>query len=322
VLSLDLELHWGARDHTAPTPGVAEDLIASRSMVLRLAELFARRGISATWATVGLLFATTAEEARSFAPASRPGYSRSELDPYTEPIGATEQEDPLHLAGGLVGRLARIRGQEIASHTFSHYYCLERGQDEQDFRADLAAAQRIAAERGIRLRSLVLPRNQWRADFARTVLDSGFECIRGPQPGWPHRPRRGEDTGMAVRATRLAGSYAGPALPTFSWSDIEEPSGLCNIPASAFLRPASPRTRSLQPLQHRRIVAALRQAAGQGRIVHLWWHPQNFVPHADANVEQLNRLLDEFDRLRVTDGMQTLAMAGVADAARADSDAA
>ena len=52
--------------------------------------------------------------------------------------------DPEHLAGSLVELIARSAGQEVGSHTFSHYYCLEAGQNGETFRSDLAAAQAIA----------------------------------------------------------------------------------------------------------------------------------------------------------------------------------
>ena len=317
VISLDFELHWGMRDHSAVTPALTESLVASRTVVTTLAEIFAQREVRATWATVGLLFAATAREAEDLRPALRPTYRRAELDPYTEAVGETEAEDPLHLAANLVRHLARQPGQEIASHTFSHYYCLEPGQDLDAFRADLQAAQAAAAAHGLRLRSLVLPRNQWRADFAPALLDSGFECYRGPQPGWANRSRSGDDTDLAVRAARLASTYGGRPLATFGWDAVAEPSGLCNVPASAFLRPLDQRTRVLRPLQQGRIVKALRDAANRGRIVHLWWHPQNFVAHPDENLDLLRSLLDEVDRLRVSDGMRSLSMSDVCDTVRA-----
>lgn len=322
MISLDFELHWGMRDHTAVDPGVTRMLTTSRSTVEALADLFARREVHATWATVGLLFATTAAEARALSPATRPAYREARLDPYPEPIGPTEDEDPIHLAGSLVDRLAAIQGQELASHTFSHYYCLEPGPGADAFRADLLAAQAAAATRHLRLRSLVLPRNQWDPRLAPVLVETGFECYRGPQPGWAHRSRPGDDSGLAVRAARLASTWAGPGVPTFGWDELVEPSGLCNIPASAFLRPWAPSTKALQPLQEGRIVKALREAARRGRLVHLWWHPHNFVAHPAENIERLQRLFDELDRLRASDGMQSLAMGDVADVARGERPAA
>ncbi len=322
VISLDFELHWGVRDHSAPEAGVAAALVASRDTVTTLAELFVQRDVRATWATVGLLFATSADEAAALMPARRPAYTRPELDPYGEPIGPDEAGDPLHLAGSLVERLRLLEGQEIASHTFSHYYCMERGQDADAFRADLAAAQAAAASRGLRLKSLVLPRNQWREDYAPVVLETGFECIRGPQPGWANRSRPGEETGLGVRAARLATTYAGPPLQTFGWDQILSPSGLSNVPASTFLRPLDRRTRSLEPLQYKRILAGMRHAARRGRILHLWWHPQNFVTDPEANLHLLERVLDELDRLRSVEGMHSLSMGEVNDRVRTERMAA
>jgi peptidoglycan/xylan/chitin deacetylase (PgdA/CDA1 family) len=316
VISLDFELHWGMRDRIGPSPQVVETLMASRAMVRRLTDVFVERNVRATWATVGMLFASSAQEVDQFGPSVRPQYQRTELDPYAEPVGASEAEDPLHLAGSLVDDLARAPGQEVASHTFSHYYCLEQGQDAEAFRSDLHAARAIAASRNIALRSLVLPRNQWRADFADVVLESGFECYRGPQPGWATQARSADDGGLVVRAARLFDTYAGRPLHTFAWSEIVEPSGLCNIPASAFFRPVSPLTSALEPLRRARLMRGLQEAARRGRILHLWWHPQNFVGHPEANMAQLERLLDDFDQLRTTHGLRSLTMSEVADVAR------
>jgi peptidoglycan/xylan/chitin deacetylase (PgdA/CDA1 family) len=319
VMSLDFELHWGMRDRAPATREVAENLFASRAMVEKIANLFIQRKMRATWATVGMLFASSGNEVERFRPSLRPAYLRPELDPYAEPIGVTEEEDPLHLAGSLVDWLSRAPGQEVASHTFSHYYCLEHGQDAAMFRADLDAAHALAESRNIRLKSLVLPRNQWRTDLADVVLDSGFECYRGPQPGWATRSRRDGEGGSLVRAARLAETYAGRPLCTFDWQCIMEPSGLCNVPASAFLRPFSPSTRVLEPLRWARLLAGLRDAARRGRIMHVWWHPHNFVAHPDANLAFLSRLFDEVDRLRRSDGLCSSTMGDVNDAVRGRS---
>ncbi len=195
MISLDFELHWGMRDHTAVDPAVTRMLTASRSTVEALAELFARREVHATWATVGLLFATTAAEARALSPATRPAYREARLDPYPEPIGPTEDEDPIHLAGSLVDRLAAIQGQELASHTFSHYYCLEPGPGADAFRADLLAAQAAAATRDLRLRSLVLPRNQWDPRLAPVLVETRFRVL----------PRASARLGPPVAAGRRLG---------------------------------------------------------------------------------------------------------------------
>jgi len=319
VISLDFELHWGMRDHTGADSLEFADLVPSRRTVTDLASVFNDRRIRATWATVGCLFASSAAELGAHLPVARPSYRNTAFDPYLQVVGHDEAADPEHLAGSLVDQVASTPGQEIASHTFSHFYCLEDGQTEEQFRADLGAAQSIAAARGLHLTSLVLPRNQWNPRYAAAVADNGFTSFRGPQPSLGHRARANGDHRAVDRAARLLDSYVGSAPPpTFSWDDRLGPHGLCDIPASAFLRPYTPQRRRLDPLRLRRLTAGMRHAARHGRIFHLWWHPHNFTRYPTESFDFLGRLLDEFDGLAESEGMRSLSMHDVASSIRVD----
>jgi peptidoglycan/xylan/chitin deacetylase (PgdA/CDA1 family) len=316
VVSLDFELHWGMRDHTHRGDRAFDELLVERSIVDDLAATFSQRDIRATWAIVGQMFASTQRELTRYLPIERPVYQRAELDPYLQPVGEDEEADPEHLAGSIVRRLTSAAGQEIGSHTFSHYYCLEAGQTEATFRADLAAAQAIAGLHGLHLASLVLPRNQWNPRYARAVLDNGFRCIRGPQRTWSHRPRTAAAQGPIQRAGRLVDAYVGISPPpTTPWNGILTDDGLCDVPASAFLRPYSRSRRQLEPLRMARLTAGLRDAARRGRIFHLWWHPHNFAQYPKESFDLLNQLLDEYDNLAESHGMRSLSMGDVADEA-------
>jgi hypothetical protein len=315
VISLDFELHWGVRDHVTRDDALYGRLPRARAAVRDMVQLFVARDIRATWATVGILFASTRDEVNACEPDERPTYSRSELDPYVEAIGIDEEHDPEHLAASLVELIRSGKGQEVGSHTFSHYYCLETGQDEATFRADLSAAQAIAQLRDMELTSLVMPRNQWNPAYETAVLDLGFNCIRGPQESWAHRARPAGRRNLLPRAARLADTYMGVAPPpTTAWNDVVLPSGLCNVPASAFLRPYDPARKRLEPLRLARLRSGLRHAAHHGGIFHLWWHPHNFSQHQSENFVVLEQILDEYDRLAAADGMQSLTMADVAAA--------
>ena len=319
VISLDFELHWGMRDHVTRRDPPYSRLPQARRAVADMLDVFVARDIRATWATVGFLFAATRDEVETYAPSERPSYLRPELNPYVEPIGVDEEHDPEHLAASLVELIRSSAGQEVASHTFSHYYCLEPGQGEATFRADLAAAQAIALRRGVELTSLVLPRNLWNPNYAAAVFDLGFRCIRGPQRSWGHRPRPGGHS-VIHRGARLADTYVGVAPPpTTDWSKVLLPSGLCDVPASAFLRPYAPHRTRLEPLRLARLRSGLRDAARHGRIFHLWWHPHNFSQHRSENFALLEQVLDEFDRLAASDGMESLTMADVASVVTASA---
>ena len=312
VISLDFELHWGIRDHVTRDDAHYVRLPEARNAVADMLDVFVARHIRATWATVGFLFAETRDEVDAHVPHERPTYLRAELDPYVEAIGIDEEHDPEHLAGSLVELIGSSAGQEVGSHTFSHYYCLEPGQNEANFRADLAAAQAIARLRGFELTSLVLPRNQWNTAYTAAVLDAGFNCIRGSQRSWGHRARQQSDQSILQRGARLADTYMGVSPPpTTAWQSVLLPSGLCDVPASAFLRPFDPARKHLEPLRLARLRSGLRHAAKHGRIFHLWWHPHNFSQHQSENFVVLEQVLDEFDRLSASEGMLSLAMADV-----------
>jgi hypothetical protein len=61
VISLDFELLWGVRDH-ADRDSYGKNVLGARNAVPKMLEIFAKNGISATWATVGFLFCESKEE--------------------------------------------------------------------------------------------------------------------------------------------------------------------------------------------------------------------------------------------------------------------
>lgn len=317
VISLDFELHWGVRDWAAPGGAYRDALIGARRAVPRLLDVFAQYGIAATWATVGMLFAGSRQALVGYWPADRPRYLNPRLSPYDEPVGTDEAHDPLHFARSLVMTIADAPGQELASHTFSHYYCGEPGQDARTFRADLDAARRIAEDSDISLTSLVLPRNQWDETYAQVVREAGFSCYRGNQRGLVHRSRAVPEQ-KAHRALRLADAYVNlTGRAGIRWDEVVTSNGLCNVAAGRFLRPYVPSLKALEPLRLRRIVTAMRAAATSRQIFHLWWHPHNFGCHLEENVAFLEEVLTVFGRLRDHEGFQSLSMGSVAQMAGA-----
>ncbi len=316
VISLDFELHWGVRDRFPADGAYRAHLLGARRAVPLLLALFREFGIAATWATVGILFARTRAEVERFAPALRPGYADPALRPYGEEIGEREEDDPLHLAGSLVEQVRDTPGQELGTHTWSHYYCLEAGQDAAAFRADLAAAQAIAAARGVRLRSIVFPRNQRNPAYDGVLRELGIVCYRGNAPGWAHRSRPQRRQTLPLRLLRGAGDLvAAPASLLVSWERVRGQGGLHDVPASLFLRPVTPRAAWLDRYRLARIQRGVELAAQRGALLHLWWHPHNFGVNTEQNLAFLRRVLETFARCRESLGMRSLSMAGAAAAA-------
>jgi peptidoglycan/xylan/chitin deacetylase (PgdA/CDA1 family) len=315
VISLDFELHWGVRDRTLGR--YAGNLHGVRRAVPGMLALFEEHGVAASWATVGLLLAGGRAEAEAFSPAVRPRYADARLDPYREALGDDERADPLHFAPSLVERIRGTPRQEVATHTFSHYYCLEPGQDRAAFDADLGSAVRIAAHRGLEVRSIVFPRNQHNPAYDDLLRAHGIRCYRGVQRGWMHRAERGTGAGNgpAGRAARLLEAHLGPsARHTAPWAALRPRDGLANVAAGLFLRPVSGGA-ALQRLRAGRVARALEHAAGRGEVLHLWWHPHNFGARTDENLAMLRGILERFARLRDRLGMLSLGMREAAELA-------
>lgn len=304
VISLDFELMWGVRDHrTARQYGDA--VLGGRQAIPHILNKFEKAGIRATWATVGLLFARSRREMLDFAPARRPKYENNKLSPYPAieacKIGDDENSDPLHFGSSLIEKIANTPGQEIATHTYSHFYCLEAGADQIAFSADLEAAVAIASHYGHRLDSIVFPRNQTTQDAIDLSADRGVACFRGGANGWMYRPRSDQETTKLFRLARfLDGAFPVGANQVVS-PQRQGPS--LNLPASRFLRPWSSKLRAYHALHIRRIKSEIRLAARLGGCYHLWWHPHNFGRNMAKNLSQLETIITCYKECRDHFGM-------------------
>jgi len=314
VVSLDFELRWGDLEKFGEQ-GYRKNLLGVRQAVPRLLEKFSEYGIHVTWATVGFLFFSGRDELMAHLPEVLPAYVQEGLSPYPciADTGNSEDEDPLHYAPSLIERIARTPGQEIATHTFSHYYCLEDGQTAAAFRADLQAAKRIAAKRGIELRSLVFPRNQFNEEYLSICAEEGIIAYRGNQQSWMYKASTTNGEPRYKRLARLVDVYCDLSGHNGHEMDVLGERLPFNIPASRLLRPVSSSPMVLEPLRLRRIKREMCYAAQKGLLYHLWWHPHNFGIDLDANVGFLQHILAYYRILEERYGMESLTMVELAE---------
>jgi len=269
VISLDFEQAWGMeaeRAYGAELPGI----LGAREAIPRILDLAERHGIGCTWATVGFLFFDDRDELLSALPKIRPHYANPALSPYArmESVGRCEATDPLHFGRSLIRRIRDCPGQEVAGHTFSHYYSLEDEDDPAAFEADLEAARSAAAAMGVELRSIVFPRNQVREAYLPICRAMGYRTFRGTQQSALHRSRPRHAETRWSRLLRAADNYwplAKPSAPNQPRPD----SGMTDVAASRFLRPARSSPAMLNRLQLRRIRNEMTDAARQGAMFHL-----------------------------------------------------
>jgi hypothetical protein len=313
TISLDFELHWGIRDH-AEIESHTDQLLGARRAIPAILDQFRTHSIHATWATVGFLFFRSRSDLIAGLPARQPAYVCAELSPYCQidSIGHAEADDPFHYAPTLIEQIRSTPDQEIASHTFSHYYCMEAGQTLSDFTADLRAAQNIAETYGCKLESLVFPRNQINAAYLSCCRELGITAYRGNEHIWFYQSKnRAAYNHPLRRIFRLLDAYINISgansypLPRRDTLPI-------NIPSSRYLRPYSKRFAALEPIRLRRITTAMEIAARSDHIFHLWWHPEQFGVHTDENLASLTTILAKYKELQTRYGMRSRSMKEIA----------
>ena len=313
VISLDFELFWGVRDLQTKA-GYGVNILGVRQAIPAMLRLFADAGLHATWATVGLLFFGNRADLLAGLPTQRPAYTNGNLSNYVAlpDLGLDEAADPYYYGQALLAQIGQVPGQEIASHTFSHYYCLEPGQTPADFRADLQAAVAAAERSGYQVQSLVFPRNQHNAAYLGICQQLGFRSYRGNEAAWMYQKQSEAAQTPWQRAARLLDAYVSVSGPnTYPLAELARTQPF-NIPASRFLRPWSARLASLEKLRLRRILAAMTHAAQRGELFHLWWHPHNFGVNLPQNMAVLTQIAAHYQQLQARYGFRSQTMAEVA----------
>jgi len=294
IISLDFEIYWGVWD-VVDFHQYKNNLLGVRQVIPRLLKVFHEYEINATFATVGLLFFKDRQELEEGLPTERPVYTNVKISPYKNHlsgVGNDESDDPFHYAPSLV-ELIQNSGQEIACHTFCHYYCLEQGQTVEAFAADLKAAKKIAVKRGIDLKSLVFPRNQFNEQYLEVCKNEGFISYRGNEASWIYKAHIHERETLLRRVSRWLDAYIN--LTGHHCFDVERDKGFpVDIPASRFLRPYSKKMSFLDGIKLKRIKEGMTHAAKNGLNYHLWWHPHNFGINLEKNISFLEKILAHY----------------------------
>ncbi|AHM58436.1 polysaccharide deacetylase [Flammeovirgaceae bacterium 311] len=309
TISLDFELYWGVFDKVQ-----LEDKTTyfdnTRRLVPRMLQLFEREEVHVTWATVGMLFAKDWEEWTAAMPEVVPTYENNKLSAYRqkERFASEKRFDKYFFAPELVDQINRTPWQEMGTHTFSHYYCRETGQDLLQFKHDLQAAKRIAARKGIELRSLVFPRNQLDTPYLKICAEEGINTVRSNPVDWFWNMDVAE--GRLKRLVRGADAYVPIGHKTsYPLSGLTLKEGLpLSLPASRLLRPVHPGKKFLNELRLKRILQEMTAAAKANECYHLWWHPCNFGDEPEQSMADLEVIVRHYKKLEQQWGMRSMSM--------------
>ena len=314
VISLDFELFWGVRDkRTIESYGT--NILGVQQAIPAMLALFDKYQVKTTFSTVGFLFAKNKNELLTYCPAVKPAYKDANLSPYNsfDKVGNDEQDDSYHFGYSLLQQIKGNGIHEIGTHTFCHYYCLEQGQTPEAFKEDLLAAKKIATDKGITVRSLVFPRNQFNEAYLSVCKEAGIDSYRGNPSSWLYAGRNKNDESLIRRAFRMLDAYINLTGHHCHTKEYVLSSTLINVAGSRFLRPYSKKLSFLESLRLRRIKKAMLHAAKKNKLFHLWWHPHNFGINLQQNINFLEKILCYHQQLRQQYKFCSSTMSEIAD---------
>lgn len=299
IVSLDFELYWGVHD-VISLDKYQHNLIGVQQAIEQMLQLFTDYNIQATWAIVGLLYCHNKKEINKFKPALTPNYTNEKLSAYHLIENKLKENDDsrFYFAPTLINQIAQTPHQEIATHTFSHYYTLEPEQTLAQFTADLDTAIRIAKMHNHTVSSIIFPRNQINKAYLQACFDKGITAYRGNERGIIYNIKQNERKRYWKRGMRFIDRYINlTGHQTYPIQEVGE-NKLHNIPASRFLNPYSPSLAMFERVRLRRIKRAMTYAAKHGEVFHLWWHPHNFGIHLTKNMSVLEDILQHYVLLK------------------------
>ncbi len=311
IVSLDFELFWGMHDVTT-VEAYYDHVIGARKAIPRLLELFKRHGIHATWATVGFMFAEDENDLEKYLPegSKLPTYTNTELSGYRciKDIKKDPRLREIYFSPEIIKQVSEAENQEIASHTFSHYYCLEDGQTPEQFKEDMVCAKKIAEDKGYSLTSVILPRNQCKKEYIKILTDLGFIAYRDEENDWIHEKVK---IRPLMRLLRLADVYF-PLTGKGGYVPKDE-DGIINLIGSRMYKPIFKKLKFMEGLKIRRIKKQMLNAAKKGLTFHLWWHPHNIGIMRSEHLKQLEEIFSYYDELKEKYGMRSLNMKEAAE---------
>ena len=307
VISLDFELLWGVFDKINPTEK-RKYFLNTISVIPEILNLFKENAIHATWATVGMLFNENWEEWKKNMPDVLPEYTNKNLSAYNfgKQFCQENHSEDYCFSPSTMQNIAATPFQEVATHTYSHYYCLEEGQTYKSFEADLDKCVEMARKQGIILKSLVFPRNQFNSEYLKICKNLGIENVRSNPVAWYWKNPNSTD--YMTKIGRTGDVYLPFGKKSYS---IEEVSLSKEYPveqkASRFFRPVESND-ILRRLKIRRIMKEMSLAAKNNEIYHLWWHPHNFGENPKESLNDLRTILRHYKSLQKENNFQSVTM--------------
>lgn len=297
VISLDFELTWGLAGWEKEQIDTYIPNLQNATKALKcIIDTLSKYNIKCTIGYVGFMRYHNVNDLKYQLPYQAPQYndmifsSVHSLIPLIDSIYPKE----LFFCPDIIENLEENHLVELASHTFSHYYCLEEGQNIKAFEADVQKAQ----EQGKgKLKSIIFPRNQVSKEHLNICWEYGFTHYRGNINSYLYKARKTSSRYSLSGALRILDAYINIS-GHHCFQPKNNENGLKNIIGSCFLRPYSPKLKKLERLKLTRIKSSMLYAATHNLTFHLWWHPHNFGLHLQENIQELEEICQYYKLLK------------------------
>jgi len=283
VISLDLELSWGAFDLSYD-----DDLINMAKWthdigVPNLLKHLTRNGISASWAVVGAMMRSSLPDVSALPEVRYPHFSKSWFS-YV-PKNGDESTHPEWFGASLVEMIKNAKPkQEIGFHSFSHAPLGWPGMTRERAIAEFRYCAQTARELGLSTACFVFPRNS--VAYLDELRAAGFTCFRDVDEP-PIRLAGSKLTSIGMVLADFAGLSPRMIEPSLK-------QGIVSIPGSLLVRLAAGwRTCIPDSSRLRRLRKGLERVRRSGGVFHLWLHPENLYAGWPRLENVLARFLEE-----------------------------
>lgn len=300
-LSFDFEKFWGISDLGVDSPYINNNIANVDSVFPSILKLLDEYGVAATFATVGLLFSNR-NDISEFKKYDIP-YINSKLNPFINLDKILKLEDRIIFGGVALETLLKNKNHEIASHTFSHFYCLEKNVTIDDFENDLIYFKKITNH--YEIKTLIFPRNQFNPKFIPVLKKYGFKVLRvNNESSFIYKTR--VSYSYFIRFLRLIDRYF--PICKISVSKIIENDGVFLQNDSRFFAPYIRKLSFLEPFKVYRIKKEMTFCAKNNLDYHLWTHPHNFGANSIEMLTQFKIILKHYKSLNELYGFKSKRM--------------
>ncbi len=293
VISLDFEKMWGIHDGNNWDNSI--NYIENVNIIVpKILSLFKKYNISATWATVGILFLSNKDELINITKnVEKPTYENQSFSAYTH-FCCIKNDDKVSFAPELIKNIMQTPNQEIASHTFSHYYCKEAGQTIDQFNDDLKLSIKVSKQNNVNVKTLVFPKNQYDNKCLEIAKNNGIKAFRGLEENWINKIKN-----KKIRRFMLFVSTYLPIVrgECYNVNKIKKEE-LYNIKSSFFFRAAT-KNKLLELLKLKRVKKLMKRAAKKRLVCHIWFHPHNLSKNIELGLRQLENILKYYTKLSI-----------------------